>query len=260
MTDLRDPPQGACALVTGSSRGIGAEVARELAAEGWLVGVNFRTDSEGGAKVVSEIEAGGGRALACQGDVCDPETVDRIFSQLEETSGPVLALVNNAGSRADRLLVELEEEDWASVIDTNLSAVYRTTKRALMPMIRARFGRIVNVTSVVGLRGNPGQANYAAAKAGLIAFTQSVAAEIANRNVTVNAIAPGLVRTTLTEDVDDDILRAIPANRAGTSAEVAACVKFLVSPQASYVTGATLVVDGGLSVGVDRNRRSRRGG
>ncbi len=260
MSDLGDLPQGSCALVTGASRGIGAEAARVLGAEGWFVGVNFRTDSEGGAKVVSEIEERGGQALACQGDVSQPEAVDAIFSQLEDRSGPVLALVNNAGSRADRLAVELEEEEWTSVLDTNLSAVYRTTKRALMPMIRARFGRIVNVTSVVGLRGNPGQANYAAAKAGVIAFTQSVAAETAHRNVTVNAIAPGFVRTTLTEDVDDDILRAIPARRAGTAAEVAACVKFLVSQQASYVTGATLVVDGGLSVGVDRNRTSKSGG
>ena len=239
-------PHG-CALVTGSSRGIGAAVARALAAEGWALGVNYRSDEDGARRVVEEIEASGGVAHPLQADVADPEAAGPLFDALEERFGPVLVLVNNAGVRADALSPQIGDEEWDRVLETNLTAAFRTTRRALRGMIRARWGRVVNVASVVGMRANPGQANYAASKAGLMAFTATVAAEVARRSVTVNAVAPGLVATELTADLGDDLVRAIPARRAGTPEEVAACVRFLVSDEASYVTGTTLTVDGGMS-------------
>jgi 3-oxoacyl-[acyl-carrier protein] reductase len=234
--------------VTGSSRGIGAAVARQLAAEGWPVGVNCRSDTEGAQRVVAEIEEAGGRAMAVPGDVADPAAADKIFGPLEERFGPVLVLVNNAGTRADNLSPQIGDEDWERVLETNLSGAFRLTRRALRPMLKARFGRVINIASVVGPRANPGQANYAASKAGLIGFTRTVAAEVARRGVTVNAVAPGLVETELTENIDrDQMLEAVPARRAGTADEVAACVRFLASDEAAYVTGSTLTVDGGLS-------------
>jgi 3-oxoacyl-[acyl-carrier protein] reductase len=239
-------PDG-CALVTGGSRGIGAAVSLALAADGWTVGVNYRSDDEAAKAVVDRIEAGGGSALAVQADVSAPEAADTIFDALEDRFGPVLCLVNNAGIRADALSPQIRDEQWDQVLDTNLSAAFRTTRHALRRMIRARYGRIVNMSSVVGLRANPGQANYAASKAGLIAMTRTVAAEVARRGVTVNAVAPGLVATDLTAGLGEDLLKAVPAGRAGTAEEVAACVRFLASPDAAYVTGTTLTVDGGLT-------------
>jgi len=160
----------------------------------------------------------------------------------------VLVLVNNAGVRADGLSPQIDDEDWARVIDTNLSAAFRLTRRALRPMIRNRFGRVVNIASVVGIeKANPGQANYAASKAGLVAMTKTVATEVARRNVTVNAVAPGLIETDMTEDLGDGLLGMVPARRAGTPDEVAACVRFLTSTDAAYVTGVCLTVDGGLT-------------
>jgi 3-oxoacyl-[acyl-carrier protein] reductase len=235
------------ALVTGASRGIGAAVAMALAQDGWPVGVNYRRDSEGAERVVAEIESNGGTATTAQGDVVDPATPDSVCAALEERFGPVLVLVNNAGVRADGLAPQIGDEDWSRVLETNLSGAFRLTRRALRAMLRARFGRVVNMASIVGPRANPGQANYAASKAGLIGFTKTVAAEVARRGVTVNAVAPGLVETELTDDVADELVKAVPARRAATPEEVAACVRFLASDEAGYVTGTTLTVDGGLS-------------
>jgi 3-oxoacyl-[acyl-carrier protein] reductase len=236
------------ALVTGASRGIGAAIARGLAADGWAVGVNYRSDREGAEAVVAGIEGDGGRAVALGADVVDPGAAEQLFEALEgRYEGPVLALVNNAGITADDLTPSLSDEAWDSVIDTDLSAAFRLTRRALKPMLRARAGRIVNVASFSGLRANPGQANYAAAKAGLIALTKTSAVEVARRGITINAVAPGVIETDMTSDLDGELLSHVPARRLGTPEEVAACVRFLISDQASYVTGAVLTVDGGLS-------------
>jgi 3-oxoacyl-[acyl-carrier protein] reductase len=242
------PDVEGCALVTGAARGIGAATARALAEAGWPVGINYRSDADGAEAVAREIEQSGGRARAIQADVADPAAIDELFGELESGLGQVLVLVNNAGTRADALSPQLGDEEWETVIETNLSAAFRVTRRALRPMLRARFGRIVNVASIVGMRANAGQANYAASKAGLIALTRTVAVEVARRGVTVNAVAPGFVETRLTEGIGaNGLVDSIPARRVGTAEEVAACVRFLASPEASYVTGTTLTVDGGLS-------------
>jgi 3-oxoacyl-[acyl-carrier protein] reductase len=234
-----------CALVTGGSRGIGAATARALAADGWKVAVNYRSDAEAAGEVVKSLATPG---FAIQGDVSDPEAADAIFTAVEEALGaPVLVLVNNAGVTADNLSPALSDDDWDRVVDTNLSGAFRLTRRALRPMLRARFGRIVNVASVVGQKANPGQANYAAAKAGLVGMTKTVAAEVARRGITVNAVAPGFIATEMTASLTNGYLDHVPARRAGTPEEVAACVRFLVSEDAAYVTGTTLTVDGGLS-------------
>jgi 3-oxoacyl-[acyl-carrier protein] reductase len=245
---MPEPWAQGCALVTGASRGLGAAIARGLAADGWPVGVNYRSDEGAAGRVVSAIEADGGRALALPGDVTDPQVPDRLWETLESHFGiPVLVLVNNAGITRDDLAASLTEEDWAAVLDTDLTAAFRFTRRALRGMLRARAGRIVNIASIAGLRANPGQSNYSAAKAGLIAFTKTAAAEVARRGVTINAVAPGLIETEMTAEIPPEVLGMIPARRMGTPEEVAACVRFLASEQASYVTGAVLTVDGGLA-------------
>jgi 3-oxoacyl-[acyl-carrier protein] reductase len=245
-----------CALVTGASRGIGAATARALADDGWSVAVNYSRDREGAESVVGSIADGGGTAVAIGADVADGDAADRMIAEIGERLGPVLVLVNNAGMTADNLSMRLSDEDWSRVLDVNLTAAFRLTRAALGPMMRQRFGRVINVSSVVGLRGNPGQANYAASKAGLIGFTRTVAAEVARRGVTVNAVAPGLIETELTRDFTGNgteqnastaLLDAIPARRTGTPEEVAACIRFLASDQAGYVTGAVLPIDGGMS-------------
>ena len=238
-------PQG-CALVTGSSRGIGAATAKLLAADGWPVRINYREDEEGARAVAEEIGTQGGKATVVQGDVADAEAVARLLEPGED--GPVLVLVNNAGLRRDGLSPQLEDDQWQQVIDVNLTGTFRATRAALPQMLRARFGRVVNVASIAGTRANPGQANYSASKAGVIGLTRTVAAEVARRGVTVNAVVPGLIETEFTKEVlEGDLAKAIPARRVGSPEEVAACIRFLASADASYVTGTTLTVDGGLS-------------
>jgi 3-oxoacyl-[acyl-carrier protein] reductase len=238
---------GGCALVTGASRGIGAAVATALAADGWPVGLNYRSDADGAQRVAEAIAAGGGTAVPVAADVADPDAAGKLFDALEERFGPVLVLVNNAGVRDDGLAIQLDDDAWQRVLETNLSAAFRMTRRAVGPMIRKRFGRVVNIASIVGPKANAGQANYAASKAGLIGFTRTVAVEVARRGVTVNAVAPGFIETDMTDDLPAAALDAVPARRSGTPEDVAACVRFLASEQAGYVTGTTLTVDGGLS-------------
>jgi 3-oxoacyl-[acyl-carrier protein] reductase len=240
-------PDGAVALVTGASKGIGAAVARELADDGWAVAAGYHSDAGGAHATVDAIEHRGGIAIAVGGDVGDPAAMQRVVAEAEERLGPVLGLVNNAGVRADGLAIGLGDEDWDRVLDTNLSAAFRLTRTVLRPMIKERYGRVVNVASVVGPRANPGQANYAAAKAGLIAMTQTIGSEIARRGVTVNAVAPGFIETEMTSDLPSGVLDAVPARRAGRPEEVAAAVRFLASDAASYVTATTVFVDGGMS-------------
>jgi 3-oxoacyl-[acyl-carrier protein] reductase len=227
-------PAGACALVTGGGRGIGAAAATALAADGWRVAVVSRS--------------GGNHAdLHLAADVTDAAAMDRSFAEIEATLGPVLCVVNNAGVTADNLALSIEDHEWDLVLDTNLTAAFRLTRRALRGMLRARYGRVVNIASVVGPRANVGQASYAASKAGLIGLTKTVAAEVARKGVTVNAVAPGFIETEMTAAVPDAVKQAVPARRAGTPEEVAACVRFLASDGAAYVTGSTLYVDGGLA-------------
>jgi 3-oxoacyl-[acyl-carrier protein] reductase len=241
-------PDGGCALVTGASRGIGAACALALARAGWPVAVNFRQSEREAEETVATIGAVGGEAIALRADVSDSADVARLFDDLEERLGDVRVLVNNAGMRVDGLTVRMSERDWLDVLQTNLFAAYLTCSRALMPMMRSRFGRIVNISSVVGPNiGNVGQANYGAAKAGLVGLTRCLAREVARKGVTVNAVAPGFIETQMTADVDGEALGGIPAKRAGTPEDVAACVAFLASEEAGYVTGTTLTVDGGLT-------------
>jgi len=240
-------PRNATAAVIGAGDFIGAAIARKFAREGFEVFAG-RRNGDKLAPLVQQIESAGGQAMALQGDITDPRTPDALFGALEEAYGrPVLCLVNNAGVTDDDLTPSLSDEAWQTVIDTDLTAAFRLTRRALRPMMRARGGRIVNVASVVGLRANPGQPNYAAAKAGLIALTRNSAVEVARRGITINAVAPGWIDTEMTEAVDQALLERVPARRAGTAEEVAACVRFLTSDQAGYVTGAVLSVDGGLA-------------
>lgn len=241
MPEVSGRPDG-CAVVTGGSRGIGASIARALAADGWPVCLSYRADGASGTAVAGEL---GGGAFALRADVSDPDDVEALFAAAEERFGAVAVLVNNAGIRADQLSMQLTDDEWHRVLDTNLTGSFRCIRRALPKMVRGRFGRIVNVSSVVGLRANPGQANYSASKAALFGLTRSVAAEVARRGVTVNAVAPGLITTDMTADLPVEAVQMIPARRAGRPEEVAACVRFLASVEASYVTGATLSVDGG---------------
>lgn len=234
------------ALVTGASRGIGAAVARRLAADGHLVACNSRSGCAALADELGGVDA--------PGDVSDPAGVEAAFEAAEAGFGAKVAiLVNNAGITRDGLLLRMSDADWDDVVRTNLTAAMHTTRRALRGMIRARHGRIVNVASITGLIGNLGQSNYAAAKAGLVGLTKSVAAEVASRNVTANVVAPGFVTSDMTaslpESVQEHYVGRIPMGRMGSAEEVAACVAFLASDAASYVTGAVLTVDGGLCLG-----------
>jgi 3-oxoacyl-[acyl-carrier protein] reductase len=238
-------------LVTGGSRGIGRAIAERLGADGHRVAVNYRSRRDAADEAVAAVVAGGGEAVAVEGDVGDAAAVATMFGAVEEAFGPIEILVNNAGITADDLLLRMKPEDWDAVIRTNLSSAFLTTKAALRGMLKARWGRIISIASVAGIAGNPGQANYAAAKAGLIGFTKSVAKEVGSRGITVNAVAPGFIETDMTDalggEVRDAVLPSIAVGRFGTPVEIASAVGYLASDEASYVTGQVLVVDGGLS-------------
>lgn len=237
-----------CALVTGASRGIGAAIARGLAADGWPVGVNYREHRDAAESVVEEIRDAGGEVVALQADIAKPEAAKELCDSLaSELKRPISVLVNNAATGVPRLAAQMDEESWQPVIETNLAAASRLTRHALRSMMRQRFGRIVNIASAAVWHPNPGQSNYLAAKAGLIGFTKAVAVEVAPLSVTVNAIAPGLIRTDTGVQFADSMLGSIPAQRLGEPEEVAACTRFLVSESAGYVTGSVLTVDGGLT-------------
>jgi NAD(P)-dependent dehydrogenase (short-subunit alcohol dehydrogenase family) len=221
-------PREGCALVTGGTRGIGAAIAERLRSDGW--------------NVVTLARSGGDFPA----DVTDPQTVDAAFTEIESRHGRVLVLVNNAGLAADSLAIRMDQQAWESVIATNLTGPFNCTRRALSSMLRERWGRIVNISSIVAEHANPGQSNYVAAKLGLLGFTRTVAREMASRGITVNAITPGLIETEMTAELIETMVGSVPAGRAGSAAEVAAAVSFLVSEEAAYINGATLAIDGAL--------------
>jgi len=240
------------ALVTGGSRGIGRAIAQLLATQGHRVALNYTTNEVAANAAVEAIAAAGGSAIAVQADVGDPGSVTAMFATVDERLGSVEILVNNAGITRDALVLRMGVEAWDEVIETNLRSVYLVSKAALRGMLRARWGRIVSISSVSGVAGNPGQANYAASKAGIIGFTKSVAREVGSRGITVNAVAPGFIETDMTNALGDEITTAvrerIALGRLGQPEEVAAAVGYLASDDASYVTGHTLVVDGGIAL------------
>jgi 3-oxoacyl-[acyl-carrier protein] reductase len=242
--------QGKAALVTGASRGIGREIALELAREGADVAVNFAGSEAKANEVVDEIKAMGRNAIAIQCDVSDSTAVTEMIQKSLDTFGKIDILVNNAGITRDNLLMRMKEEEWDSVINTNLKGVFLCTKAITRSMMKQRTGRIINVASIVGVSGNAGQANYVAAKAGVIGFTKTAAKELAARNITVNAIAPGFITTDmtdkLTEEVKGAMLSQIPLARLGEPKDIARVVAFLASEDSAYMTGQTLHIDGGM--------------
>lgn len=244
--------EGKVALVTGATRGIGQAIAHELAKQGAEV-VGTATSTEGAAAITSSLQAAGYRGYGIVMNVAEPDSIEAGLKQVVEQSGAPLILVNNAGITRDNLLMRLKDEDWSAVLDTNLSSVYRTSKAVLRGMAKARWGRIINISSVVAGMGNAGQGNYCAAKAGVEGFTRSLAKEMSNRGITANCVAPGFIDTDMTKKLDDKqreaMLEIIPAGRLGEPGEVASVVAFLTSDGAAYVTGETIHVNGGMYMG-----------
>ncbi len=241
------------AIVTGGGKGIGRAIALELARRGASVAVNYNRSADEAAAVVAEIEAAGGAAMAVQADVSDFEQAQSLVKIVLEAYGQVDILVNNAGTTRDNLLMRMSEADWDVVIDTNLKSAWNCCKAVIRPMMKRRYGRIINITSVSGIAGNEGQTNYSASKAGLIGLTKSLAREVASRTITVNAVAPGFVATDLTKNLPEEIVERlnahIPLGRWGTSEEMAHAVAFFASEQAGYITGQVLSIDGGMVMG-----------
>ena len=244
---MSKPLQGEIALVTGASRGIGAAIADELAAQGATV-IGTATTESGAAAIGQRLAAQGGHGRAL--NVTEPGAVEALIEAVSKEFGAISILVNNAGITRDNLLMRMKDEDWQAILDTNLTSVYRTSKAVMRGMMKARKGRIINIASVIGVTGNAGQANYAAAKAGIIAFSKSMAKEIGSRGVTVNVVAPGFIDTDMTKDLPEDakvaMLGQVALGRLGEPADIARAVGFLASPSASYITGETLHVNGGL--------------
>ncbi|NND85257.1 MAG: 3-oxoacyl-[acyl-carrier-protein] reductase [Acidimicrobiia bacterium] len=240
------------ALVTGGSRGIGRAIALRLAGDGCAVAVNYTSRADAADAVVAEITAAGGSAIAVGADVSDADAVQAMFTRIADELGPVTVLVNNAGITDDDLLLRMKEEQFRRVLEVNLTSAFHCTKAALRGMLRAKAGRIISVASVSGIAGNPGQANYAASKAGLIGFTKSIAKEVGARGITANVIAPGYIETDMTDALGDEVKEAavgtISLARLGRPEEIAEVAAFLASDAASYMTGQVLVVDGGLSL------------
>jgi 3-oxoacyl-[acyl-carrier protein] reductase len=246
------PLTGKIALVTGSGQGIGRAAALRLAKEGADIVINYRSNAGAASETKAAIEALGRRCIAVQADVSQEEDVTHLFAIATQELGPIAILVNNAGTTRDKLLIQMSIADFEHVIDSNLRSTFLCTRAALRPMMKARWGRIVNITSIAGLLGSAGQANYGASKAGIIALTMSTAREMASRNITANAIAPGFIPTELTANLTEAqrkfILDSTPMGRFGTVEEVAAAIYFLCSPEAGYITGQVLSVDGGTSM------------
>lgn len=241
--------EGKVALVTGATRGIGRAIALKLGAMGAVV-VGTATSQAGADSITAALAEAGITGAGMVLNVSQPDTIDAVMAAITERFGPALIVVNNAGITRDNLMLRMKEEEWDDVISTNLTSIFRVSKAALRGMTKARWGRIINISSVVGTMGNPGQANYAAAKAGLEGFGRALAAEVASRNITVNAVAPGFIETDMThalpEAQRERLLTAVPAGRLGQPEDIAAAVAFLASTEASYVTGTTLHVNGGM--------------